>query len=87
MHLVEILGSKSKLQNNMNFNEIALIFRHSSMPSTERNDTAFTNSSLTVIRLGFLKVVFPWDGGGVNLTPPSYFKKNLSNFNKTLYNC
>ena len=30
---------------------------------------------LTLIRLGFLKVVFP-----------SYFKKNLSNFNKTSYN-
>ena len=37
--------------------------------------------SLTLIRLGFLRVVFP--GGG----PPSYFKKNLCNINITLYNC
>ena len=35
MHFVEILGSKSKQQNSKNFNEIALIFRHPSMPSTE----------------------------------------------------
>ena len=77
MHLVEILGSKSKLQNNMNFNKIALIFRHSSMPSTERNDTAFTNSFLTLIRLGFLKVVFPWDGGGGQFDPPFIFQEEL----------
>ena len=44
---------------------------------------------LTLIRLGILKVVFPW-GGRINLTPPSppsNFKKNLSNINITLYNC
>ena len=42
---------------------------------------------LTLIRMGFLRAVFP--GAGVNLTPlpPSYFKKNLSNINITLYNC
>ena len=34
MYFVEILGSKSKQQNNKNFNEIALIFRHPSIPST-----------------------------------------------------
>ena len=34
---------------------------------------------LTLIRLGFLRVVFL---GGV-----SYFKKNLSNINITSYNC
>ena len=28
MHFVEILGSKLKQQNSKNFNEIALIFRH-----------------------------------------------------------
>ena len=38
MYFVKILGSKSKQQNNKKFNEIALILRHSSMPSTERND-------------------------------------------------
>ena len=42
MHFVEILGSKSKQQNNKNFNEIALIFRYMSMPSREL--TAFTKS-------------------------------------------
>ena len=41
MHFVEILGSKSKQQNSKNFNEIALIFRHPSMPSTERNDSLY----------------------------------------------
>ena len=41
---------------------------------------------LTLIRLGFLKVVFPGGGGQFDL-PPSYFEKNLTNFNKTLYNC
>ena len=45
MHFVEILGSKSKQQNNKDFSEIALIFRHPSMPSTERK---------TVISLKFL---------------------------------
>ena len=45
---------------------------------------------LTLIRLGFLRVVF---SRGVNLThpplllPTSYFKKSLSNFNTTLCNC
>ena len=37
-------------------------------------------------KLGFLKIVFP-GGGEVNLSPTSYFKKNLSNLNITLYNC
>ena len=37
MHFLETLGSKSKQQNSKNFNEIALIFRHPSMPSTERS--------------------------------------------------
>ena len=32
---IEILGSKSKQQNNKNFNEIAHLFRHLSMSSTE----------------------------------------------------
>ena len=41
MHFVEILGSKSKQQNSKNFNEIALIFRHPSMSSTERNDSLY----------------------------------------------
>ena len=39
MHFVEILGSKSKQQNNKKSNEIGLIFRYPSMPSTERNDS------------------------------------------------
>ena len=40
--------------------------------------------TLTLIRLGFLRVVFPGEGG-VNLTPPlHYFKVNLSNINITL---
>ena len=45
---------------------------------------------LTLIRLGFFEGTISRGGGGgwgVNLTPLSYFKKNLSNFNKTLYNC
>ena len=41
MHFLEILRSKSKEQNNKNFNEIALIFRHLSMPSTEKNDSLY----------------------------------------------
>ena len=41
MHFVEILGSKSKQQNRKNFNEIALIFQHPSMPSVERNDSLY----------------------------------------------
>ena len=46
------------------------------------------NRCLTLTRLGFLKVLFlGGEGGGFNLNPLSYFKKNLSNFNKTLYNC
>ena len=41
MHFVEILGLKSKQQSSRNFNEIALIFQHPSMPSTERNDSLY----------------------------------------------
>ena len=41
MHFVKVFGSKSKEQNSKNFNEIALIFRHPSMPSTERNDSLY----------------------------------------------
>ena len=42
-------------------------------------------TNLTLIGLGFLRVLF--SGGGVNLTAPSYFEKNLSNINITLYSC
>ena len=41
MHFVEILGLKSKQQNSKNLNETALIFRHSSISSTERNDSLY----------------------------------------------
>ena len=41
MHFVEILGSKSKQQNSKNFNKIAVLFRHPSMPSSERNDSIY----------------------------------------------
>ena len=51
-----------------------------------RNVALIARLVLTLIRLGFLNVVFP-GGQGVNLTHPSYFKKNLFNFNITLYNC
>lgn len=46
MHLAEILGSKSKQQNDKNFNEMGLIFSLLSKPSAEANDTLtkrFTN--------------------------------------------
>ena len=39
--------------------------------------------TLTLIRLSFLRVVFP---AGSQFDPPSYFKKNLSNVSITLYN-
>ena len=38
MDFVEILGSKSKPQNNKNFNEIAFIFWFVSKRFAERND-------------------------------------------------
>ena len=37
MHFTEVLESIAK-QQNKNFNEVALIFRLPSKPSTERND-------------------------------------------------
>ena len=48
--------------------------------------------NLTLIRLGFLRVVFSVGKvGGSQFDPspppPSYFKNNLSNINITLYNC
>ena len=43
-----------------------------------------TISCLTLIKLGFLKIVFP---GAGQFDPLSYSKKNLSNFNITLCNC
>ena len=36
MHFVKIFGSPSKQQNSKNFNDIALIFRHPSIPSMEK---------------------------------------------------
>ena len=44
---------------------------------------------LTLIKLGFLKVVFSGGGGGqIDPLPPTlYFQKNLSDINITLYNC
>ena len=36
---------------------------------------------------GLFQGSFSWGRGRVNLTPPSYYKKNLSNINITLYNC
>ena len=30
---------------------------------------------------------FSWGEGGCQFNPPSYFKKNLSNINITLYDC
>ena len=56
---------------------------------TEDNSSRFFITrmleSSTLVRLGFLRVVFPGGGGG-NLTPspPSYLKKNLYNINITL---
>ena len=41
MHFAEILRSKLNQQNNKNFNEIALIIGHPSMPSTERYDSLY----------------------------------------------
>ena len=42
--------------------------------------------TLTLIRMGFLRVVF--SGGEGQFEPaPSYFKKNVSNINITLCNC
>ena len=42
---------------------------------------------LTLIRLGFLKVVFFWDGDG-QFDPPLFVcSEELYSINKTLYNC
>ena len=41
MHFAEVLKSKPKQQNNRNFNELALIFRHPSKPSMERYDSLY----------------------------------------------
>ena len=37
-------------------------------------------SSLTLIRLGFLKVVFPGEGGWVQFDPPFIFQEELIYF-------
>ena len=52
---------------------------------------------LTILRLGLnhlnpnkaghFEGSFFWGEGQIDPTPPSYFKKNLSNINITLYNC
>ena len=51
-----------------------------------------TRTTLTLIRLGFFRVVLLGGAGGGGSQfdlphPPSYFKKNLSNISITLYNC
>ena len=41
-------------------------------------------------KAGLFEGSFSWEGGGgggFNLNPSSYLKKNLSNFNETLNNC
>ena len=64
---------------------------HSQFEASEKhfnktNKDVTINENLTLIRLGFLRVVF--SGGRESIwAPPSYFKKNLSNINITLYNC
>ena len=55
-----------------------------------RKYTFSTKGLLTLInpnKAGFFEGNSAWEGGGINLTPPSYFKKNLSNISITLYNC
>ena len=52
---------------------------------TSKKLTVTFEMALILIRLGFSKVIF--SGEGSSIWPPSYFKKNQSNFNKTLYNC
>ena len=39
MHFLEILRLKPRQQNNKDFNEIALILRLPSKPSTDRSDS------------------------------------------------
>ena len=61
--------------------------------SRQNSQNCFTsvNDSLSgpdcLLEKVFLKVVFPWGGEGQFDPPPLYFKRNLSNFKKTLYNC
>ena len=43
MYFVEILGSKSKQQNDKNFNKIALILRLPSKPYRERKQKFFAD--------------------------------------------
>ena len=43
--------------------------------------------SLNANKAGLFEGSFFGGGGGVNLTAPSYFQKNLSNITITLYNC
>ena len=38
-------------------------------------------------KAGIFEGSFSFGGGGVNLTPSSYLKMNLSNIKITLYNC
>ena len=51
----------------------------------------FYNKKFNPNKPEYLGVVFTREKGGFNLTPqpppPSYFKKNLSNINTTLYHC
>ena len=48
----------------------------------------FKKRPLNPNRAGLFEGSFSWgEGGGVQFDPPSYFKKNLSNINITLYHC
>ena len=57
--------------------------QHNILPSPSYNHELFFNHN----KAGLFEGSFSWGRGGVNLTAPSYFKKNLSNIDITLCNC
>ena len=77
-------------------NYIFKIHLFSFLSTKQTNDGIFLNKTwdnFNPNKVGLFERSFSFgvegggEGGGVNLTSPSYFKKNLSDINMTLYSC
>ena len=91
---MEIGNGTSKVRNseniegekNANGNQAVLLENRLKDNFISKNVVNLSKWNFNSNKTGLLEGSFFW-GWGVKLTPHSYFKKNSSNINITLYNC